>query len=855
MRPQASPLALLISLILFHPLAIAAPPVPEGDDDTTTAPEQDTPEIESGYRVGSFLLRPELAASLMYDSNIYATRTDETDDTVTLISPAVALESDWDRHEVTAKAGATVARYRNYDSENYEDYWAQLDGRYDISEATNVFGGLGYTADHEDRGSPDDTLAGNEPTTFDSRHAHAGIAHRFGDFKFRLGGTFESLDYQDVGTLNNDDRDRNVTGLGARLSYRVHPDYEIYAQLIRDVRSYDDALDDYGYNRDSDGNRFAVGFKGRFTNRLHGGAYIGRIRQTYDDSRFSDVSELDFSGALTFRATPRTTVTAALDRTLEETTLPGASSYLYTEADVTASHRVDSRIQVSAGVTAGEADYLDITRKDKLYGANATLRYYLSPRWYLAASYRVLTRDSNTRLEVNNPANLQNINDYARQQFFLTLGTLLYPIKGLPTGFPPSQDRLPFGGADWGGLYAGARIGYGANHVRTEGVRGGSGIDQGEYGDEGSLAGAFLGYGLSFDRWYLGLELEGESANNTLYHRKAKSDSRTMDVDMGNSMGLALRGGYQLANGSLLYARLGRVRTDFKTYYTLNDAPQNAVDQTFEQDGNRYGIGSDIPAGEHLFVRMEYAYTRYDDYSVDVVSEQEDFNPKSSFFNLGLGWQFGGNRKPQTPPEAIDIDGFYAGANLGHGSLNSHLSGIHTDSGGVGGSSEFIGDFGNNSGFTGGVFAGLGHSWNRWYLGLEGEVESSTSDWNHIRQPNGRNFNVEMKNTHGLSLRGGYQLTGGTLLYAKAGVVRTRFNSDWVKGGNRDNDIDRDDTVSGNRFAVGADIPATRSLFVRLDYAYTDYDSYGFETSHGNTDTMTFDNSTSLFRLGFGGRF
>ncbi|BAZ92961.1 uncharacterized protein FOKN1_0557 [Thiohalobacter thiocyanaticus] len=195
---------------------------------------------------------------------------------------------------------------------------------------------------------------GDEPTTFDSRHAHAGVAHRFGDYNLRLGGTFEALDYDSVGPLNNDDRDRDLIGLGARLGYEFHPDYEAYVQLVRDIRSYNDPVDDFGYQCDSDGERIAVGFKGRFTNRLQGGAYVGWIRQAWDDSRFNDLSTPDFSGALSFRATPRTTVSAAVDRSLEETTLPGASGYLYTEASVNAVHRLDSRTRFSAGHGRGD---------------------------------------------------------------------------------------------------------------------------------------------------------------------------------------------------------------------------------------------------------------------------------------------------------------------------------------------------------------------------------------------------------------------------------------------------------------------------------------------------------------------
>jgi len=57
---------------------------------------------------------------------------------------------------------------------------------------------------------------------------------------------------------------------------------------------------------------------------------------------------------------------------------------------------------------------------------------------------------------------------------------------------------------------------------------------------------------------------------------------------------------------------------------------------------------------------------------------------------------------------------------------------------------------------------------------------------------------------------------------------------------------------------MGAEVPLTKTSFIRLDYTHTDYESYDFVTEHGggsNRDEMRFDTSTDLFRLGLGLRF
>lgn len=844
------------AITLIPLLTLTAIPLQSATGQTTAEDRPETPEESTspdGYQLGSFLVRPELGVSLMYDSNIYATRTDEVDDSITLISPSVNLRSQWARHKLNLSAGATAAHYSATDSENYEDYWADAEGRYDLSSETNLFGGLGYARDHEDRSSPDDTLVGGGPTTFDSQRAHGGIAHGWGKLSVRLGSTFEALDYQDAGSVNQDDRDRDLIGLGARLNYRLNPRYVVFGQVVRDIRAYDQPVDDNNLDRDSRGNRFGIGFNGIFSNRLNGSATLGYLNQSYDDATFSDVSSIDFSGRLTFRATAATNLVASIERTLEETTLNNASGYLYTASSLEAVHRIDGRLRATAGITAARADYQGISRNDDSYSAEIGLRYMLSPRMYLAASYRVLTRDSNQRDIVLNDANPQETDDFSRQQLFLTLGTLLYPVHNTQLSALSGSDYLKLSPFDWRGFYVGGQLAHGSSGFHNNGERGGSGTDQGEYADAGAGAGLFAGYGRTFNRWYLGIEAEADRATTNVYHRKDKSDSRTLDIGRDDSYGLSLRGGYKLAGGDLLYLRLGRVRTDFDTYYTLNSEVQNAVDKTTALDGTRYGIGTDIPAGKHLFVRMDYSHTDYDDLVADLVTSVETFIPAESYFRLGLGWQFDGTEQNDISAQAIDLNGFYAGANLGHGSLNSHLAGTHYDSGT--GPYDFIGDFGHNAGVTGGAFAGWGTTWNRWYAGAEATSESSTANWTHIRDPNGRNFSVEKKDTYGLGLRGGYQLPNGTLLYAHTDRVRTRFNTRWSKGGNSSNDIDRDDRQNGTRVGIGAEMPATRSLFVRMDYSYTDYDDYSFTTGHGNPDSMTFDNSETLFRLGLGMRF
>lgn len=819
-------------------------------------------EESDGYFFGDFKFKPEASLIGIYDSNIFATRNNEVDDEISVFTPSLSAASQWNEHELNFALSADFGRYTTYDSEDYNDYRVSTDGRYDITDQTNIFGGISHSQEHEERGSLDDDLSGDSPTVFVSNQAHFGIKSDFGEkTSVRLGTTYESLDFDNAGLLDNKDRNRDMTGVGIRVNYALTPQTKVYGQAILDDRDYDKNTDDLGYKRDSDGYRTNVGISTAFSNRLKGEVYIGHLEQEYEDSRFSKVSELDFGGSLSWRASPRTSLLLSLDRSLEETTTAGASSYLYTSLAASLRHKLTPKLDLNAVVSASKAVYEDILRDERYYSGTLGLQYYLTPSVYLGAEYRLLKHTTNSRIQDSNPASLQDQYDFDRSQLFFTIGTALYPVKPTQYWEMPSGQILSPSGYDWRGLYSGLQLGHDTVNLKTLGGRD-TGTDQGNYSDSALSSGFFAGYGKSWNRWYAGLEVDYEDSATNIYHRKSKLTSRTINVDKDSSYGLALRGGYHLANGALFYSRVGLVQSEFDAYTTVNSKTEFADDDSHDVSGIRWGIGSDIPINDHLFLRLGYSFTDYDSFDTSIIDaddvrQSERFSPTEDLFHIGLGWQFANLGGSQKTVE-FDYDGLYAGADISHGALQSNTSGLHNDGSAPlsdPGPYDFFSDFGNDSFGGGGVFMGYGYTHNDLYLGVEGRIENSNADWSHERAPSGRDFSVEKMGSVGMSLRGGYILDNGSLLYAHAGRVRTKFNTTWMKGSNQLNDVDRDDDVSGTRIGIGAELPITKSVAVRLDYSRTDYDSYSFTTSHSEADTMSFKNNDNRFSLGLSVHF
>lgn len=818
-----------------------------------------------GLQWGPLLAFPELTFSATRDDNVYAQRTGEVEDNVYTLSPSLLLRSDWQRHALSLDAGGDFDRYQDRTAENVDDYWLGLDGDYDLGERTQLFGGVRHTRDHEDRyvaGTPGPDQQ-KEPTRYDHQEAHLGLASEPGRLRLRGGVTFDRYDFEDAtattGTrIDNAYRRHELVSLGLRAGYALGERYEPFVQYATDRRRYDAPITSTDFNRDSDGYRAAVGLRfNQPSRRIAGELFAGTLRQRFDHAGFGDVSRPYFGAQLAWRPDPLVRVDLYVDRSLEETTVALDDRYAAATLDTTygveIERKLGPRLSVVAHAAYTDSDYLSYPRQDKVTDAGAGLRYYLSPTLFVGSSLRVVDRDSN-----------EQDGEYRRSQLSLSLGytpgrSASYRLPAaLQQGHLPAFTPLPPDGL-FDGFYGGAGLAHGTLFTETSGSRGDGGLDISPHGADGLGEVLFFGYGRQFGRWYLGIEAEGETSQADWAFSKSKPDARSSSLDKGDSYGLGLRGGYVVDNGSLLYLRAGRVKTRFDSFYTINDLVAAAGNRDDRQSGNRLGLGADMPAGERLFLRMEYVYSDYDAYRVayrdDDGATSERFAVEEGQLRLGLGWRLGA--APTAVALRPAVRGFYSGAQIGHGGVDSRLEGRHSESGEALFSQPYAGDFAGLGGIYG-VFLGYGRDFGRWYAGLEAEIDTADIDWMHRRDTRGaggRDFSVEKKSDYGIALRLGYSLPSGTLLYGRAGPVRGRFNTTWAKGNNPDANIERSYKADGIRYGVGAEIPLGTLTFVRLDYTRTRYDSYRFTTGHGSPDEMQFENRESLFRLGLGWRF
>jgi len=383
--------------------------------DGISVAEAPRPDYEaSGVRVGGFIVSPSLDIGITHDTNIYATDTDEKSATIGIIAPAVTVKSGWSNHALGFSASAEIGRYSKHSSENYEDYRLGADGRVDISRETMFNLAATYDKGHEERGSAD-AVNGAKPTETTTEAATIGLTHSVGRLstEFSLGA--QDLEFDNVltslgTTINNHDRNRDIVEGMIRADYEFSPGYSAFVLGALNKRDYDDAVDDNGFNRDSDGYRLRAGARINLTGVVFADVYVGYLKQDYKDAALKTAKGSQLGLAGIWNVTQLTTVKADLGRAINETTVTGASSTLDTAGTVTVDHEMLRNLLLRATAGYTKSSFEGTTRKDKLWDLGFGATYKMNPNLHLSADYSYKNRDSNVALT-----------DYDRSQIMLRL--------------------------------------------------------------------------------------------------------------------------------------------------------------------------------------------------------------------------------------------------------------------------------------------------------------------------------------------------------------------------------------------------------------------------------------------------
>lgn len=382
----------------------AAEPVAASENSVSTVFERARTDYDPlGVKLGSFVFKPAIAVEEHFSDNIYATETNTKDDFITSVKPEFQFVSDWNRHEVSLNAAADIGRYANHTDENYEDYNVGAEGRLDIVRETYAIAGIQYYQRHEERGTPEDnTTNAVEPTVFHDLEGKLNFYRGAGRVSVSLDNQYDRLTFDNGNTstgavLNNSERDRDEYKSRLKVAYEIIPNYSAFVSATYLNKEYDETASE---GRNSNGYDLAIGTDINISGKTKAEVFVGYYDRNYKSATYKDENGLAFGADLIWDVTPITSLDAGVVRSIEETTVNGASGYVSTKYSVGAEHELKRNILLGLDLSYATNEYNGalagaLEREDDISQVDTKVSYLLNRNVKLDTTYTYKNRNSN----------------------------------------------------------------------------------------------------------------------------------------------------------------------------------------------------------------------------------------------------------------------------------------------------------------------------------------------------------------------------------------------------------------------------------------------------------------------------
>ena len=397
-----------------------------------TALAQEVGNLEPlGVRTEGWTIFPRLSVSTIYDDNVFAVPDDSPlleDDVYFVVAPEVTLEANTRRHAFAISSGASIGRYLDQTDQNFNDYFVDMSGRWDVTRTFDITGSFGFSRTQEDQSDPDRSLLGvlrqetTEINTFTGDLAAAKEWQR--TFARASVGvrrtTFEELDATIVTevapgvfvpsdeTVNvNADRDRYRVPFNFRVGYDVDRDYNVFVNVGYTLVRYDEPeqiligpgglitdVED-GESQDFETLSVRLGTGLDFDRLVSGDFAVGVERRFEDREDAGDDLGFSFDADLDWTVSPRTTVNFSGSQGFEPATGDDAGgSALRTRLGLDLNYALTRQISLGGNVAYLRDDRTEGDRKDDDIAAGVDASYAINRYASVSASYQFRQRTS-----------------------------------------------------------------------------------------------------------------------------------------------------------------------------------------------------------------------------------------------------------------------------------------------------------------------------------------------------------------------------------------------------------------------------------------------------------------------------
>ncbi|MFC0205275.1 outer membrane beta-barrel protein [Novosphingobium soli] len=342
---------------------------PSGRDMPIAVQTRARPETDPvPFHLGSFTVIPFAAATLTYDDNVYATRSDRVGDALASLAGALTARSAWSRHAVSLDLDGALTRGLSQDAEDTQTYRGLLAGRLDLGTTTALTASAGYARAYEARGSIGDTTLRGPRIAYHALELDARLRRSSGRVILEAEAGLDAFRYaprSNAAGVRSTLRDRDYTSWHARLrtGYAFAPGVAAFAEGSYNRARYPE--DTTALDRGSHGWSLRGGLEFGVSRLVRGRAALGYQDQRYADPAFPRIRGLDFAAALEWNPTRLLTLAVDARRTIQRSPLVGVAGIRQTRFGARADYELRRSVLLSARLDRATSDFAGTPRVQK----------------------------------------------------------------------------------------------------------------------------------------------------------------------------------------------------------------------------------------------------------------------------------------------------------------------------------------------------------------------------------------------------------------------------------------------------------------------------------------------------------
>ena len=311
--------------LLLCPIAASAQVVERG----TSVTDLPRPGYEPhNIRMGSTVLSPKLDLTGVYDTNVYATSTNASDDYIFTIAPGLDALSTFGSLQLKSDSYWTRDEYADHGTESRSTYGGGTRGNFIINQAQKLTFGARFDRFVQTRFDPEgQTNINIKPRRFNTLAADLGYRYQRNRIGISVDGGVEKNNF-----ISAIDADRDLTTYrgAVKVGVRVSGGTDVFVQGFVNRRDSRLAVDFTGVDRDATTLGALAGVSFDLGKKLQGSMGGGLFRSNNDDVRLRDFTGLAVNGRLTWSPDERTAITLAASRGDVGTVRAGASGRIDT---------------------------------------------------------------------------------------------------------------------------------------------------------------------------------------------------------------------------------------------------------------------------------------------------------------------------------------------------------------------------------------------------------------------------------------------------------------------------------------------------------------------------------------------